>query len=109
MVQQSLISFFEQVAQKDTQQLQCLNQEHCFCLDGESWSFTLPDLHRFLQHQNEIFSSVEYPQFRQLLFSSPINQTTKKYGAHIIIHHNLYKVDQSLYAMEWQESFHECT
>lgn len=108
-VQQSLICFFEQVAQKDIHQLKCLEQDHHFCLNGESWCFTLPDLHRFLQHQNDIFSSVEYSQFRQLLFNCPINQMTKQHGAHIIIHNNLFKVDQSQYALVWQEALHERT
>lgn len=100
-IKQTLITFFEQVAQKDKSQLKKINQEAYFNLDEERWCFTLPALHLFLQHQYDNFSCIEYKRFRQLIFSSPINQRVKLYGAEIIITNNLSKVDKSGYALVW--------
>lgn len=101
-IQQTLIEFFEQVAQKNIAQLEKLKQEQCFSIDDDCWQFTLPDLCSFMQ-QNASFSSLEYKQFRQLLFNSPINQTIKSHGAEIIIKENLNNVDKSTYALTWQD------
>jgi len=100
-IEQALISFFEQVAQKDRTQLKKLKQQQCFSLELERWRFTLPDLHSFLRHQDAIFSSIEYKQFRQLIFNSPINQTVKLHGAEITITDNQANVDKSGYALVW--------
>lgn len=102
-IEQALISFFEQVAQKDKAQMEKLKQEQRFNVGQGRWCFTLPDLHSFLQHQNEIFSCIEYKQFRQLIFNSPVNQTVKLYGAEIIITDNRAKVDKSSYALVWPD------
>ena len=101
-VQQALISFFEQVAQKDKVQLENLMQEECFSVEQGRWCFTLPDLYIYLQHQDDNFNCIDYKQFRQMIFNSPINQTAKLYGAEIIITDNQAKVDKSLYTMVWQ-------
>ena len=100
--QQALISFFEQVAQKDKVQLKKLKQEQCFSVDNKCWCFTLPHLYAFLQHQDDVFSCIDYKQFRQMIFSSPINQATKLHGAEITITDNQAKVDKSRYALVWQ-------
>lgn len=102
-VEQALISFFEHVAQQDEAQLQKLRQEPCFSLEQQRWCFSLPDLYFFLQHQDDVFSGIDYKQFRQLIFNSPINQTAKSFGAKIIITNNQAKVDQSSYALVWEE------
>lgn len=102
IIKQALISFFEQVAQKDETQLKKLKQESCFSVNQEHWCFTLPDLHLFLQHQDNVLSCIEYKKFRQLIFNSPINQSVKLYGAKIIITDNQEKVDKSGYALVWQ-------
>ena len=101
-IEQALISFFEQVAQKDRSQLKKLKQEQSFCVEQERWCFTLPDLYFFLQHQDAGFSSIDYKQFRQLIFNSPINQTIKLQGAEITITDNRARVDRSIYALVWQ-------
>jgi len=101
-IEQTLISFFEQVAQKDKTQLKKLKQEQRFSVKQGRWCFTLPDLYIFLQHQDDIFSCIDYKQFRQLIFNSPINQTAKLYGAEITITDNQAKVDKSSYALVWQ-------
>ena len=101
-IEQALVSFFQQVAQKDEGQLKRLQQEQRFSMEPGRWCFSLPDLHRFLQHQDEAFSRIDYRQFRQLIFSSPINQTVKSYGAEITIAHNQGKVDRSSYALVWR-------
>lgn len=100
-IQQSLISFFEQVAQKNNVQLDKLKQEQCFSVEQSGWQFTLPDLYSYLQHQDEAIRNIEYKQFRQLIFNSPINQTVKLHGAKIVIAENLNKVDKSIYALVW--------
>ena len=70
-------------------------------MDMERWCFTLPDLYLFLLHQYKILDGIEYKKFRQLIYSSPINQTIKLYSAEIIIADNQYKVDKSGYALVW--------
>ena len=101
-IEQVLISFFEQVAQKNKTLLKKLKQEQSFSVEQGHWCFTLPDLYFFLQHQDDVFSGIDYKQFRQLIFNSPINQTAKLNGAEIIITDNLAKVDKSSYALVWQ-------
>jgi hypothetical protein len=101
-IEQILISFFEQVAQRDISLLKKLKQERCFNVDQRHWHFTLPTLYSFLQHQDDVFISIEYKQFRQLIFNSPVNQTVKLHGAEIVITENLNKVDKSTYAMIWR-------
>ena len=101
-IKQTLISFFEQVAKKDKTQLEKLKKESCFSVDQERWCFTLPDLHLFLQHQNNALNCIEYNKFRQLIFNSPINQAVKSYDAEVIITDNQSKVDKSGYALVWQ-------
>ena len=100
-IQQRLISFFEQVAEKNNSQLTKLMQEQSFTVEQYCWSFTLPNLHAFLQHQDDMFYHIEYKQFRQLIFNSPINQAVKIHGAEITIADNRGKVDKSTYAMVW--------
>lgn len=102
-VEQALVSFFEQVAQKDKVQLKKLEQEHHFSVEQGRWYFTLPNLYFFLQRQDSIFSRIDYKQFRQLIFNSSINQTAKSYGAEITIADNQAKVDKSSYALVWQD------
>ena len=101
-IEQALVEFFEQVAQKNVTQLEKLKQEQCFNIVQDCWQFTLPDLSAFLQ-QHPAFSNLEYKQFRQLIFNSPINQTIKSHGAEIIIKENLNNVDKSTYALIWQD------
>ena len=100
--QQALIEFFEQVAQKNIVQMEKLKQQQCFNIVQDCWQFTLPDLYAFLQ-QNPTLSNLEYKQFRQLIFNSPINQRIKSDGAEIIIKENLNNVDKSTYALIWQD------
>ncbi|GMR08582.1 MAG: hypothetical protein BMS9Abin26_1587 [Gammaproteobacteria bacterium] len=100
-IEQALISFFEQVAQKNKSWLKKLKQEQCFSVDQWRWCFTLPDLYLFLQHQDDIYGSIDYKQFRQLIFNSPINQAVKLYGAEITITDNQARVDRSGYALVW--------
>jgi hypothetical protein len=101
-IQLALISFFEQVAQRNSVQLKKLKQEQCFNVENNCWRFTLPNLFTFLQTQDDEFIGIEYKQFRQLIFNSPINQTVKAHGAEITIADNQDKVDKSTYALVWQ-------
>lgn len=99
--ERALISFFEQVAQKKKLLLKIIKQEQHFTIDEKCWRFTLPDLHLFLQQNNDLFSHVDYLKFRQLIYNSPINQSVKPYGAEITIANNQDKVDKSSYALIW--------
>ncbi len=102
VIEQTLISFFEQVAQKDTSQLNKLKQNKYFSVEKERWCFTLPDLYAFLRLQNDDLNDIDYQQFRKLIFNSPINQTIKSYGAEITITDNQTNVDKSSYALVWK-------
>ncbi len=101
-IEQALVSFFEQVARKDEAWLKALKRDERFAVGEERWRFTLPDLHLFLQHRDDVFSCIDYKQFRQLIFDSPINQTVKLHGAEIIIADNRANVNKSSYALVWQ-------
>ncbi len=101
-IEQALVSFFEQVAQKDEVLLNKLRQESRFTLTPERWCFTLPDLYAFLQRQDVAFHANDYRQFRRALFHSPVNNTIAPHGAEIIIVDQRGKVDQSGYALIWR-------
>lgn len=102
-IEQALISFFMQAAQKDPVLLEKIKQEQCFRVESGRWCFTLPDLFSFLQHQDDVFSGIDYKQFRQVIFNSPINQTAKSCGAEVTITDNRAKVDESGYALVWMD------
>lgn len=99
--EQALISFFEQVAQKKKELLNKLKQEQHFNVIKELWSFTLPDLHLFLQQHDNLFKEINYKQFRKLIYNTPINQSIKLYNVEITIIDNQSKVDKSCYALVW--------
>ena len=101
-IKQALIYFFKQVAIKDKALLKKLHERPCFKVEQEGWCFTLPELYSFLQHQDEVFSCIDYKQFRQIIFNSPINKSIKLCGAEIIITDNKGKVDKSSYALIWK-------
>ena len=96
----ALVRFFTQVAQRKSDQLDKLRAAD-FNVESNRWSFTLPGLYAYLR-KYEAIGELEYKQFRQLLFSTPVNQSISDYGAKIIIVDNRGKSDQSTYAMEWQ-------
>ena len=102
VIEQKLISFFERVAKKDKIELHRLKQDSHFSVNQKQWCFTLPKLFDFLQLSDDVFSQLEYKQFRQLIFNSAINQTVKLYGAEITITDNQSNVDLSSYALVWQ-------
>ena len=102
-IEQTLISFFARVAQKNQPQLIKLEQEQCFSVEQGRWCFTLPALFSFLRRHDDIFNCIDYSQFRQLIFNSQLNYTVKLYGAEINIANNQKKVDLSTYALIWQE------
>lgn len=102
-IEQALVSFFEQVAQKDKTQLERLKQEQHFIVEKGRWCFTLPELHVFLQCQDDVFNQLDYKQFLQLIYNSPINRTVKSHGAEVTISDNQAKVDKSNYALIWPD------
>jgi hypothetical protein len=100
-IEQALIRFFEQAAQRDSDLLEKLITERSFSVEEGRWGFTLPDLHRFLQCHEAVFGTIDYKDFRRAIFNSPVNQVVRTYGAEVIIADNRGKVDQSSYAMIW--------
>ncbi len=103
-IEQALIAFFERVARKDEAQLAKLKREEYFSVEQGRWCFTLQDLYSFLQRQDDVFSRIDYKQFRQSIFNSPINQTAKLFGAEVIITDNRGKADRSTYALVWRKT-----
>lgn len=100
-IEQTLMAFFSRVAQRDQPLLDSLEQAQAFSFNQDRWCFTLPNLYHFLIEHDDEFSGIDYGDFRQLVFKSPINETIKPLGAHIDIEDNQYKVDKSTYALIW--------
>ncbi len=99
--EEALLSFFNQVALKNEAVLAPLKSEQCFDINAKRWQFKLPDLHVFLQHQESVFTHIDYNSFRKILFSCPINQTIKSNGGEIIITENHNNVDKTQYTLIW--------
>lgn len=100
-IDQALVAFFEEAAQRNAALMIRLKAEQCFDLSDIRWRFTLPDLYHFLQQGDEVFEAIDYKTFRKIVFSSPVNQRVTPYGAEIEIADNLYNVDLSTYALVW--------
>lgn len=101
MTQQALIIFFQNIANKDPALLDSLEVDPSFALDEKSWVFTLPNLHMFLQSQDDTFVTISYKSFRKLIFSCKINSELKPLGAEITIYNNKNNVDLSSYKLAW--------
>lgn len=101
--ERALLAFFKRVARKNAVQLEKLAREPRFRVDPEHWSFTLPDLHAFLQEQGDVFGRINYKKFRQIIFASPLNRILKSHGAEIVITDNRGKVDRSRYTLVWRD------
>ncbi len=100
--ERALLDFFERVAGKDETQLHKLRRCPKFRLESGQWCFTLPDLHRFLQDENDVFAAFDYKKFRGLILKSPVNRAIKGFGAEIAIAENRGKVDRSRYVLNWR-------
>jgi len=100
--ERALLAFFERVAEKDAAQLDKLSRCPEFRLEHGRWRFALPDLHRFLQGEDDAFASIDYTKFRNLILKSPINRAVKPFGAEIAIAENRGKVDRSRYVLIWR-------
>ncbi len=100
--EQVLRSFFIRVSQREEMELSSLLDEPEFTVSSDTWSFTLPALHRYLQRRYGIFRKVSYPQFRRLLFHCPINRSINASGAEITIADNQGNTDRSVYALLWK-------
>ena len=100
---EAIVSFFTHVVEKDPKYLAKLERESEFTIEGDRWEFKLPALYRFLQRFDQNFRNMTYTEFRQIIYFSRINQTMKQNSAEIIIVDNHSNVDNSLYALVWQE------
>ena len=69
-----------------------------FQMGSDEWSFSLPDLHTFIQAR---FSNIEMPytKFRQSLFQLPTNNQLLDWEATVILIHSTGKVDSNLYQL----------
>ena len=103
VLEQALITFFEQAASRDRPLFRDLEQAGCFALSPDRWCFTLPDLFSFLQQRLDALSGVSYSEFRRAIYAAPINTVTKQLGAEIVIEKNLEQVDRSVYALSWPD------
>ena len=101
--QQALLDFFILAACKDKTLLAQLQQIRGFTIDKTHWQFTLPDLYHFLHTGNTAFAAIDYKEFRRLLFNTPVNELLRDYHAEVVISENKGKVDESSYALAWQD------
>ncbi len=100
---QALICFFEKAAERDEILMHELEREPRFALSPDRWCFTLPDLFSFLRPRFKAIGKTSYNEFRRAVYSAPINTTTKRHGAEIVIDQNHGHVDKSVYAMKWRQ------
>jgi len=98
----ALIDFFKKIASRETQILTILKQEENFQMNAEQWRFTLIDLHSFLQRYNSEYQGIDYNKFRKILYSSPINDEIKQFGAEITIDINKKNINNSVYMLIWR-------
>ena len=103
-IEQALLDFFILAARKDETLLLQLRKTHTFTIDETRWCFTLPDLYGFIKSYNTVFSTIDYKQFRQLLYNSPVNEFLKQHDAEIIITDNRGNVNESGYALSWNDN-----
>jgi hypothetical protein len=99
----ALLAFLARVARKDRAELRRLKRNKRFAVKPGRFSFTLPDLHRFLRRQDGAFAGVDYKQFRRLTLLSPVNRTVKAHGAEVVVADNRGKADRSRYALVWRD------
>lgn len=99
--EQVLLAFFQRVARREPAQLESLERHPGFELEPGRWCFKLQDLYIYLQRHERELASLDYPQFRKLLFKCPVNRNIAPLGAQVVIADNQRKVDLSTYALTW--------
>lgn len=99
--EQVLLAFFRRVARREPAQLERLERHPGFDLEPGRWCFKLQDLYIYLQRNERELETLDYPQFRKLLFNCPVNLSIAPLGAQVIIADNQRKVDMSTYALIW--------
>ncbi|MFT5665226.1 MAG: hypothetical protein ACI9JR_002633 [Gammaproteobacteria bacterium] len=70
-----------------------------FHLSHDNWQFTLPDLFEFCSKLNPGIATLEYLQFRRLLYQFPTNQIIAGDGGKFELIDNLGHVDRNIYAL----------
>jgi hypothetical protein len=78
----------------DAQLLEQLRAYGFSCESG-GWTFSLPELHRYLDARQ----GMAYRRWRKQLYASDINTRLRGLGAEIVILDNRGKVDASLYGL----------
>ena len=101
MLEKTVLTFFEQVANQDASLMHALEQDRRFGIASDRWRFTLPDLFSFMSQRCGGLFACTYLQFRREIYASAINATIKKLGAEVIIDTNHRNTDKSVYALVW--------
>ncbi|OUS31215.1 hypothetical protein A9Q99_04250 [Gammaproteobacteria bacterium 45_16_T64] len=95
--------FFVRFLERDARTINALTN-HQFYFSEHELHFTLPQLHAFLTHTDNILSDLRhentsYLEFRKHLFNSPINQQLANHDAEVFIVDNAQHVDRSTYGL----------
>jgi hypothetical protein len=91
---QRFFSCCEAVLRGDAQLLEQLRAQGFSCEPG-SWTFSLPELHRYL----DAGQGMAYRLWLKQLYASDINTRLRQLGAEIVIVDNRGEVDESLYGL----------
>ena len=91
---QRFLDCCEAVLRGDAQLLEQLRARGFSCEPG-SWTFSLPELHRYLTARQ----GMDYRRWLKQLYASDINTRLRELGAEIVIVDNRGKVDTSLYGL----------
>lgn len=97
-MQQILVTFFVQILQQNNKLLErvsLFDGDLFYDRDNSVLVFKLGGLHQFLQ--DEI--SLDYSEFRSLIYKSNVNEELKKQGGLIEIHESIGNVDDNLYRL----------
>lgn len=96
----NITKLFTQYLDQDPEILRLVQTSGAFDTSPIHWTFTLPELHRFISTTDPSFKAVDYVEFRSLLFSSPIQQTLQSHQAQIVIAKNQFNVNLSSYRLQ---------
>ncbi len=99
-----LISFFQRVANKNTNEIEDLKECGYFNFEPNQWHFTLPKLYLYLQEKKLIDQKFNYKQFRQYIYNCPINKSLEQLNTEVIINSNKSNVDKTEYSLIWKQS-----
>ena len=95
-----LIQIFRRYLSQDQVVFNTITQfKKSFRLDNETWQFTLRDLHRFCQTHIHGINTLNYQQFKQLLYQNPTNQDLSEHRGKLETFSNSGHIDKSIYCL----------